>query len=145
MCLWVFFPWQPEFTLPHFLRKHAVCIKLLIFWNTVYLVSESLEDGDMARTFFWATVSSDRELLCAEASNDSLSQQWCEQSQLLYAICVSELNLQKWDPVHMSFPLLMDENIKAKSVWSTRCFLCQEGSKTACQTKLFSLMRGDCF
>lgn len=60
-----------------------------------------------------ATVSSDSELLYTEANNDSLSQQWCEQSQLLYAICVSELNLQKWDPVHMAFPLFMDENIKA--------------------------------
>ncbi|KAI1243654.1 hypothetical protein IHE44_0001288, partial [Lamprotornis superbus] len=53
------------------------------------------------------------ELLYSKANNDSLSQQWCEQSQLLYAICVSELNLQKRDPVHMAFPLLMDENIKA--------------------------------
>lgn len=59
------------------------------------------------------TASSDSELLCSEANNDSLSQQWCEQSQLLYAICVSELNLQKRNPVHMAFPLLMDENIKA--------------------------------
>jgi len=60
-----------------------------------------------------ATVTSESELLCTEANNDSLSQQWCEQSQLLDAICVSELNLQKRDPVHMAFPLFMDENIKA--------------------------------
>lgn len=60
-----------------------------------------------------ATVSSASELLYSEANNDSLSQQWCEQSQLLHAICVTELNLQKWDPVHMAFPLFMDENIKA--------------------------------